>query len=254
MPNVGGVSKMNTIQTLLVDDHEDSLEILQFFMESIPGIQIIGTCRNGDELLDDVMRMKPDLVLTDINMPKKNGMNAIQECLTFDPHLKFIFITGYDEYAIEAFRINAVDYIVKPVEKGRLYQAIERAKKVISLEQSQSNPIPTKPSVKKLQIRDRSCTRYIPLDDIYFFEKIGKKSFIYTKHEIYETTEPLGNLVKRLDETFFQTHRSYIIHLDKISLITPQFETFTAFFHDYDKQASISKLKINEVRERMGRI
>jgi two-component system, LytTR family, response regulator len=240
---------MNPIKVILVDDNLDSLEIMRYFISDLPDFQLIGQCENGEELVEQVMCKKPDLVITDINMPKKNGIQAIKECQTFYPHTKFIFITGYDEFAVEAFEVAAVDYLVKPVEKVRLYQALEKARTLISYEQGGINT----PKMNVLPLKEHNGTRFIPFTDIYFIEKTGKKCLVYTKTEIYETTETIGKILLRLDhQIFYQAHRSYIINLQKVSQISQRHETYIASFTGYDKQAGISKLKINEVRERIS--
>jgi PAS domain S-box-containing protein len=244
--------KMNQIKLLLADDHSDSLEIIKYFLSDLPEFQLIGQCENGNDLVDQVLIKKPDLVLTDINMPMKNGFQAIKECLRFYPNLKVIFVTGYDDFAIEAFEIAAVDYIVKPIEKIRLFQALEKAKDIISFEQGKRETHQGDLNRKVLPLKDHTCTRFIPLADIYFIEKIGKKCLVYTKTEIYETNETIGRILTRLGDNFFQAHRSYIINLQEVTQITQLNETFIASFKDYDKHAGISKLKINEVKERIS--
>lgn len=244
---------MNRIQVLLADDNLASMEIIKYFISDLLDFQLIGQCENGDELVEQVMLKKPDLVLTDVNMPKKNGLQAVKECQMFHPKLKVIFLTGYDDYAIDAFNFAAVDYIVKPIEKDRLFQALEKAKDILLFEQGKMNEQQENSNRNVLLLKDNNCTRFIPFEDIYFVEKVGKKCLVYTKAEIYETNETIGRILSRLDDSFFQAHRSYIINLQEVMQITQQNETFIAYFRGYDKQAGISKLKINEVRERIAR-
>lgn len=238
---------MNRIRVIIVDDNEDSLEILQYFLAQLSDFEVVGTCKNGDELIDEVMKSKPDLLLADINMPKKNGVLAIKECLEFYSKLKFIFITGYDEYSVEAFEIAATDYIVKPIEKHRLYKALEKAKKAIMYERNNSNRV----QIKMLPIKNQNGTSYIPQNEIYFVEKDGKKCLVYTKDKIFETSENISKLTEKLEPYFYSAHRSYIINLKLVVYIVPQNETYLAYFSDFNRQASISKLKINEVKARM---
>lgn len=241
---------MSPIRVMVVDDNQDSQEILIHFLEQLAEFELVGTCNNGEELVEQVMKTKPELLLTDINMPHKNGINAVKECLTFYPNLKFIYITGYDEYAIEAFNIAAIDYIVKPVEKSRLYKALEKAKSVLQFEENG----PQKINIKHLPIKDLNGTYYIPQEEIYFIEKSGKKCLVYTKDKVFESQENIGKLVERLNNYFFSAHRSFVINLKKVDHILPQNETYIVYFQGFNKQASISKLKINEVKEKMDQI
>ncbi|MGG3560538.1 response regulator transcription factor [Neobacillus rhizosphaerae] len=240
---------MKPIKWILAEDHPDSMEIIKYFIGELPDFQLVASCTNGEELVEMVMVMKPDLVITDINMPKKNGILAIKECLSFHPTLKFIFLTGNDEFAIEAFEINTVDYLVKPIERTRLMVAMEKARNILQFEHGDGDT--RNHRLHMLPLKEQNCTQYIPLSDIYFIEKAGKKCLVYTKAQIYETSESISKIMSRLDDSFFQAHRSNIINLKKISQIIPQNETYMVHFKDYDKPASLSKLKINEVRERM---
>ncbi|WP_108671444.1 LytR/AlgR family response regulator transcription factor [Peribacillus acanthi] len=245
---------MDPIRTLIVDDNRDAVEILEYYISQFSGVEIIGVCSDGEEMVEEVMMKKPDLVLADINMPKKNGVDAIKECMSFHPGLKFIFITGYDEFAIEAFRLAAVDYIVKPVEKDRLYKAMEKARSLLSFERGPVEDTDEAGMFEHLPLKSQNCTRFVPLNDIFFIEKIGKKCLVYTSREMFETNETLGRIMERLGDTFFHGHRSFIINLKWVSHITPQNETFIVYFKGLDKQAFVSKLKINEMRDLISEI
>ncbi|ETI69176.1 LytR/AlgR family response regulator transcription factor [Neobacillus vireti] len=239
---------MSPIKVIVADDHQESIDSMKHLLTSLPEFQLIGQCANGEQLVEEVIVKKPDLVLTAIKIAKKNGMEAMKEVLAFLPTIKVIFITGFDEYAIEAFEMAAVDYLLKPVEEERLAQALEKAKNIIEFEREKmGNSL--KQQQKILQLRDQTATLFIPLDEILFIEKAGKKCLVYTEKEIYDTSETMARILTRLDETFFHAHRSYIINLEKISQIIPQKESFIVHFKDYDHLAKISKLKINEIRK-----
>ncbi len=130
--------RMNKINLIIADDNEDSVEILDYFIEQLPEFEVISICKDGEQLVQEVMAKSPDLLLVDINMPTINGVDAIKKCLRIKPNLNFIFITGYDEFAVKAFELSALDYIVKPIEKTRLYMALERAKNSIGIDRNQS--------------------------------------------------------------------------------------------------------------------
>ncbi len=242
---------MKPINVVIVDDNQDSLEILQFFVSELKDFSIVDTCRSGEELIDSVMKNNVELVIADINMPEKNGLEAIKECLVFSPELKFIFVTGYNEFAVEAFDISAVDYIVKPIEKVRLYKALERAKVYLL---NEGTEVEGNSVNKRLSVRSNSSFYYIPFEDIIFIEKSGKKCIIYTTKQAVETYENISDIYKQLDRNFYRTHRSYIVNLRMLSHITPKNETYFAYFTNHEKYAHISKLKINEVQELLAQI
>ncbi|NEX79655.1 response regulator transcription factor [Bacillus thermocopriae] len=243
---------MYPIKVVLVDDDQDSLQILQYFMKEVAFFQVVGLGSNGEELIDEVMKKKPDLIITDIRMPKKNGIQAIKDSVSIYPNLKYIFVSAFDHYAVEAFEMEAIDYLVKPVEKVRFLQALEKAKDRIECEKAFVEEHTSQPSMDMLSIKDAACIRFIPQDDIFFIEKIGKKCLVHTKKGRYETNQTLGNLLPRLNSDFYQGHRSYIINLRKIAQISPHHETYIVSFQGYEQVANISKLKISEVKERIS--
>jgi two-component system, LytTR family, response regulator len=238
---------MEKIKTIIVDDNQDSLDIIRFYIEQLPHFTIVDMCQNGIELIDSIAKHNPDLVLLDINMPKLNGVEAIRACLKIKNDISFVFITSYDEYAVEAFELSATDYIVKPIEKTRLYSALERVASLLRSRNNQGNN-----PLKRLIIKDGHDYYYIPLMDIIFIEKVGKKCHIYTKDKIFNSGDNIGDIINQLPkDTFFLSHRSYIININKLSHILAKNQTYLAYFMNTDKYAHISKLKIDELQNRI---
>ena len=114
------------MRVLIAEDNAASIKLLKHLIKFVPNYQIVGEAVNGEDLINKVLMEKPDIVLVDINMPLSNGMEAVKSCKKILPTLQVIFITGHDEYALEAFGVNAIDYIVKPIE-GTGYIRLERA-------------------------------------------------------------------------------------------------------------------------------
>lgn len=243
---------MNPIKLILVDDDHETTKTVKQLLKELPDFQLIGQCQTGEQLVEAVIIKRPDLILTAIQLAGKSGLQAIKDCKMLFPDIKVIFITGFDEFAVEAFELAAIDYIVKPVERERFVMALERAKTIIWFEQQKKETSAPLQKAKVLPLRDQHGILFIPLADIYFIEKSGKKCLVYTKQDIYETNETMASLLTHLDHSFFQTHRSYIINLKKISQITPQKESFIVQFLNYEHRAKISKLKMNEVRARIS--
>ena len=229
-------------KVLLADDHQDSLEVVEAFIREHPNFEVIATCNDGEELVSKIAIFKPDIVITDVKMPKLNGVEAIKKAMQFHEKLKVIFVTGYDEFAVEAFNLEAVDYIVKPVELTRLYAALEKAQT-----DNRLKVLTTMNSRRKLPFKFNGSMFFIPYDDIFFIEKTGKKCLIHTKEGTFETYERISVLARLLDKSFFLSHRSNIVNLDNILYIKPKNETFLAYFRNFDKHAHISKLKIKEI-------
>lgn len=117
-----------TLRTLLVDDEPLALERLQVFFRDIAGAEVIGTARDGREAAEAIERLKPDLALLDIQMPEQNGLR-VAATLPQEDRPEIIFVTAFEQYAPDAFEVEAADYLLKPVRFDRLWQAVERAKR-----------------------------------------------------------------------------------------------------------------------------
>ncbi|MED1440223.1 LytTR family DNA-binding domain-containing protein [Aeribacillus composti] len=237
---------MEKYKLIIADDDHPSRLILSHFIQLFPQYEIVCEAADGEELIQRFTKKIPDIVLVDVDMPKINGMEAMKICKEIHPSLQVIFTTGYDEFAVEAFNLSATDYIVKPIERTRLFTALEKAKKAIEIEKKLLNKHPFK-EIKKLSIKSNQTFHYISSDDILFIEKNGRKTVFHTAEHQHETNESLQEIEGKLPCNFYKTHRSYIVNLKKIIKIEPQGETYAAHFSGSDKVAYISKLKIQEV-------
>lgn len=234
------------MKVLIAEDHAPSRKLLIHLIKLLPDYQIVGEAVNGEELIKMAMIEKPDIALVDINMPLIDGMEAIKSCKEMVPSLHVIFITGHDEYALAAFDVNAIDYIVKPIERGRLYSALERAAALIR----HSTPLQQRHSVKKdLMIKHLNQYSFIPLDEMIFIERADRKTVIHTIHKKYQLNEPLTNLEEVLDSRFIGSHRSYIINLDYLTRIEASGQSYKAYFKNYEETAKVSKNKLEELQK-----
>jgi len=234
---------MNSMKIIIADDDQPSRTILKHFIQLLPEYSIVSEASSGKELIELVMKERPDIVLVDINMPGLNGVEAVKTCKEVLPSLQVIFITGYDEFAVEAFNMSATDYIVKPIERARLFMALEKAKKSLQMQKQVTN---------KLNIKSNNTYLYLSIDDLLYIEKEGRKSILQTANESFETTDSLQDLEYRLPNYFHKTHRSFLVNLKKVVRIESFGETYLAFFQGSEKVAHISKLKINEVHALMS--
>jgi two-component system LytT family response regulator len=239
---------MDKIKIIIADDNEQARTINRRFLETLPYAEIVAEVEDGEFLLREVIVEEPQLVLLDINMPKLNGIDAIKECIKILPNLNVIIISGHAEYAIDAFGFSAIDYLVKPIERNRLYQAMEKARQHINSQNDDELRQFLKLREEKLLINSEGLLLFIQKRDIFFVEKIGRKNLIHTAKRKYEVAETLGGLMKKLDPNrFFQTHRAYIVNFDRVSFIKPEGDTNLVYFDNYDQPAYISKNKMNEL-------
>lgn len=242
---------MEKLKIIIADDVESSRVITRRFLETLPHIDIVAEVSNGEELVRQVVIEEPNLVLLDINMPKQNGINAIKECIKILPQLKVIIISGHAEYALEAFDFSAVDYLIKPIERNRLFQAIEKARQIIRLRNHDEwkEFLKKNTNEEKMIVHSDGMIFFINISDILFVEKAGRKNLIHTINKKYEINETLGSVLKRLTTftNFIQTHRSFIINFGKVTCIKPSGETHLVYFGNYEEPAYISKNRFNEL-------
>jgi two-component system LytT family response regulator len=237
---------LEKIRIVIAEDDSSSRLLLHHFINLFSDFEVIGEAANGEELFQLVVDKKPDIALVDINMPGMTGVEAVKVSKEVMPSLQVIFTTGYEDFAVEAFNMSAVDYIVKPIERTRLFIALDKAKKAIQLERTLAQK---SKQYNKLSIKSNNSYLYLTIEDILFIEKEGRKTILHTKNERFETTESLLDLKLTLPSYFYKTHRSFLVNLTKIIKIEPSGETYLACFENTSKNAYISKLKISEVQE-----
>src|SRR6186997_298831 len=130
---------MADLRTVLVDDEQLARDELGFLLGQLGGIEVIAQAGNGVEALSTIDRLQPDLVFLDVQMPGLTGFEVARRLLDTQAPTHIIFVTAYDQHAIEAFEVNAVDYLLKPVDQGRLEKALERARRRIVFERLESS-------------------------------------------------------------------------------------------------------------------
>jgi two-component system LytT family response regulator len=237
---------MDPIGVVIADDDHSSRKILQGFLQLLPQFEVIDEVPSGNDLITSVMKNRPDIVLVDIGMPGISGMDAVKTLRELTPSLHVIFTTGYDSFAVEAFDVSAVDYVVKPINLSRLKQALDKATELVK---KTNEPKLQNRSLEKLLVKKQNAIYFISVSDVIFIERIDRKTIIHTFEENYESYEPLSEWEEKLGVNFYKAHRSYIVNLDLIERIESSGETYIAYFKNYAKHAYISKQKVNQVQK-----
>ncbi|EIT86270.1 two-component response regulator [Fictibacillus macauensis ZFHKF-1] len=233
------MKEMLPMRTIIADEDQDALTKLQSQLHQEKRLDVIDTARNGQELFRKITELQPELVILDIQLSDVTSKEVMQRCKELLPSLLIVIVTSEPAFAVEAFRLEAVDYIVKPLQSARLQEAVRRA--ALRLDRQ--------PEV--LAIKYEGSFYYVQKKDIFFIEKVGKKCFIHTMNFTYDVYENIGELYQQLGDPFYMSHRSNIINLAKVSHITPRNETYFVYFHQYKQHAHVSKLKIHEVHKRL---
>lgn len=236
------------ISALIVDDERLAREGIKNLLRDFPEIQLLAEAENVDEALELIDKLKPQLVFLDIQMPEKSGFDLLEELIETPA---IIFTTAYDEYALKAFEVNALDYLLKPIEKDRLSESIAKVKKQIEdlkTDKLRSKLLPH----EKVFLRDGDKCWYIPLSDISLIESAGNYAKIHFDRFQPLIHRTLNALEERLsNEMFFRANRQQIINLNYLDRIEPFFNSGFLFYMKDGSKIEVSRrqaVKFKELR------
>jgi len=246
-----------TISAILVDDEQLAREELSYLLKEFPEVEILGTGRNGLEAVKLIENLEPDVVFLDVQMPGLDGFGVIQKLREKNiplPH--FILATAYDQYAIEAFRWEALDYLLKPIEKDRLAVAIERAGKALT--EKTKIPQPDAPALKlsaqrtKLLVKSNNRSFIVDAQDVvYATIEDGLITVVATNVEGESNYRTIEELQSNLDpETFWRVHRSFLVNIHRIKEVIPWFKSSFQLRMDDKKQSEIPVSRVQTKRLR----
>ncbi len=227
----------NKVTAVIIEDEELSRELIKKYLNDLNDISIIKECSNGFEGIKAINDVKPDLVFLDIQMPKLNGFEMLE---LLDSRPEIIFITAHNEYAIKAFELNAVDYLLKPYSKERLVGAVEKAVKRIRTNQTNDDEItnlinrpPANDIIDRVVVKSGSKIKVIPVQKIEYLEAQDDYVMIYTQEEKHLKQATMKFFEARLDgDQFIRVHRSYMVRIDQVVQLEP-----------YGKDSYVIKLK-----------
>lgn len=233
------------IRAVVVDDESLARKGLILRLDELGQVEVVRECQNGKEALEAIAELTPDLVFLDIQMPGMTGFDVIER-LQQDNMPLVIFVTAYDEYAVNAFEVNAVDYLLKPIELDRLAAAVDKAhfqlgaqrsddekkrlldivigltgkseQAVYELIQSGANPAQYG---EKLAIKDGASTTFVPVRDIDWIDAAGDYMCVHVKGETLIMRTTMKELESQLDPSVFQrVHRSTIVNLNRVERVS----------------------------------
>lgn len=196
-------------RALIVDDEALARERVRTLLAAERDVTIVGECAGGREAAAAIVRERPDLVFLDIQMPDLDGFQVL-EAVAMDWLPAVVFVTAYDEYAIQAFDVNAMDYILKPIEPARFKKALARALKRGPLD--------------RLVVRSRGKVTFVKPSEIDWIEADGKLAQLHVGKEVHAVRIPLKRLEERLEPLgFVRVHRSAIVNVERIKELEPWF-------------------------------
>ena len=220
---------MNMLKAVIIEDEELGRELIKNYVKSIDSVEILKECENGFEGAKAINELKPDLVFLDIQMPKLNGFEML-ELIEESERPEIIFTTAYNQYAIQAFELNAIDYLLKPFSKDRFFEAVEKATSRLKSSAASSLPKPVtklaqQPLTEKLErvvVKSHNKISVIPVTKIKYIEAQDDYVMIYSTEGKHLKQATMKYFEKHLDsDEFLRVHRSYIIRIDQVNQLEP---------------------------------
>jgi two-component system, LytTR family, response regulator len=222
-----------SIRTLIVDDEPLACDRIRMMLDGEPDVEIIAECRNGNAALRTIEKLKPDLVFLDIQMPELTGFEVLE---SLDPARMpvVIFVTAYDQYALKAFEVSALDYLLKPFDRERFKRAFDRARSELDRRKSGavnekvlkllSELQRSKKYVDKLIVRAGGRVLFLRADEIDWVEAAGNYVRLHSGKEEYLYRETMTKLEEQLNpDRFARIHRSTIVNIEQIKEFQPWF-------------------------------
>ncbi|MEH7113214.1 LytTR family DNA-binding domain-containing protein [Neobacillus niacini] len=237
------------IRTLIVDDEPYSRDELKHLLGGYQAIKIVGEAESGESAIMSAIHLQPDVVFLDVEMPKMNGMKAAKALSELKKAPLVVFATAYPQFAAEAFRYDAVDYLLKPYDEDQLQETIQR---IMGKFYSQSEPDIGK-TTGKLAVEENGEILYLEPKDILYMVRDDKVTRLITKVGEFETKTPLKDLEFRLlTYGFFRIHKSFLVNLEYISRLTPWFNgAYQLQIEGRSEMLAVSRNYVKALRSRL---
>jgi two-component system LytT family response regulator len=257
------------IRTLIVDDEPLARRNLRVLLEKDPQIEIVDECRNGREAVNAINALSPDLIFLDIQMPELDGFDVLARVEPEQIHA-IIFVTAFDQYALKAFEVHALDYLLKPFDDERFAFALRRAKSQIEareinrvskrlltlLEERESfggeNAFAEKSYLTRLMIKASGRVVLLKVCEIDFIEADGNYAKLHVGRKAHLLREKMHDLEGRLDPAkFVRIHRSIIVNLDRIKELHPHFNGDYIVVLEDGRQLRLSRTRRENLEARL---
>ena len=244
------------IRALIVDDEELARQVLREFLAGHPEIEVAGECANGFEAVKAAAELNPDMIFLDVQMPKLDGFEVLE---LIGPKPQVIFVTAYDSYALRAFEVHAVDYLLKPFSAARLEEALKRAtnrfrEKLPSPSELAAAARPPSQYAERIPVRDGARVFIIPVHKLDYAEAQDDYVALCSEGKKHLKQQTISSLEKALDPSrFLRIHRSYIVNLERVAKVEPYGkESYIAILNN-GAQLPVSRAGYQRLREILDR-
>jgi two-component system response regulator LytT len=248
------------MSAIIADDEELARAELRFLLEETDDVEVVGVASNGLEAVELIRKLDPALAFLDIQMPGLDGLSVLRKLREQDiepPHV--IFSTAWDQFAVEAFRLEAMDFILKPVERERLAETLERARRLVADRITDPPPVAVSArpsSFNRLLVRNGARNMIVdPQELIYATIDSGVITLTTTQMEGQSTFRTLEELQAALDpDLFWRAHRSYVVNVNRIREVVPWFKSSYQLRMDDKKNSEIpvSRMQSKRLREMLN--
>lgn len=222
---------MAMIRVMIIDDERPARQKIRHYLQSEPDMEIVGEASSGREAVESIQQHRPDLVFLDVQMPGLDGFGVL-EALDFEPLPQIVFVTAHDHFALRAFEVHALDYLLKPFDPSRFEKVLDRARAFIKRGAGESESVSRlleelrgRPRyVERLLIHSEGRAFFLRVDQIQWIESAKNYVRLHVDKQVYSTRGTIEGLNKRLDPArFLRINRSQIVNLDSIKELQPWF-------------------------------
>ncbi|WP_088228213.1 LytTR family DNA-binding domain-containing protein [Desulfosporosinus sp. FKB] len=256
------------MRVIVADDEQPARDELVYLLTKMQGVMVIGEASTNEEVLHKVRELKPDVVFLDIEMPDGSGIDTalrISKDKEFAVKPAIVFATAYNHYAVQAFDLNAADYLLKPFKEYRLFETLQRLKTRIEIERDKGSLssefkdkldsiyalLRTNNDKSKLKVEENETIYLIPIENILYATIEERSVRVFADDGSYLTHYSLNELESILGDSFLRVHKSYIANLNRIRAIVPWFNnTFNLTMED-DSKIHVSRTHVKSLRQRL---
>ncbi|WP_165045425.1 MULTISPECIES: LytR/AlgR family response regulator transcription factor [unclassified Adlercreutzia] len=235
------------LKAIIVDDEAPARSELRFLLDEVGQVEVVAEAANVRDAIEKLKEYPCDVMFLDVNMPEATGLQLADALMRLKFPPAVVFVTAYSEFALDAFKVNAIDYLVKPVETDRLAQAISRVREHVALhlKSQKSERIPVEKAGKKI---------LISIDKIRFVMARDDYAYLQTDTDRFFSTVSLAQLEKRLDgHGFFRVHRGYLVNLSMVEEVEPvSGGTLLLTLNGVDEQIPVSRRRVTALKKALG--
>jgi len=240
----------------VIEDERLSRQELIHLLHETKKIKVVGEAEDIHQALWEINKKQPDAVFLDIELENGNGLELAKQFNNMKKRPMIVFVTAYDEYALDAFELDAVDYIVKPVKKARLSKAVDKLVKLSSPAHLENKiklaPLENKEKKHSLTVKEKDRIIVVSTKDILYIGTENRQAYVQTSEKRYLTDTLLYKIKEKLDDSFIQVHRGYIVNIKQIVALEPWFNRTYLIVLKNGSKISVSRSYVKAIKQALG--